>query len=101
VHAIKAYGGVEVQLRSFLTSALEGGEWLASCPNCFTAGESAAVTVRKRRLGRNHRRCGSFAEEENFSPPQGNKPRLLICLHVVTVPIPLSQLCKKDIYYKY
>ena len=30
VHAVKTHGGVEVQLRPFLTSALNGVEWLAS-----------------------------------------------------------------------
>jgi hypothetical protein len=28
-HAIETYGGVEVQLRAFLTSALDGREWSA------------------------------------------------------------------------
>jgi hypothetical protein len=27
VQGFKAYGGVEIKLHSFLTSALEGGEW--------------------------------------------------------------------------
>jgi len=30
VHAMKTYNGVEVDIPSFLTSALEGGEWSAS-----------------------------------------------------------------------
>lgn len=32
VHTMKASEGVEVQLLSFLTSALDWGEWPASCP---------------------------------------------------------------------
>jgi hypothetical protein len=31
-------GDVEGYLHSFLTSALDGGVWLASCPNRFTLG---------------------------------------------------------------
>jgi hypothetical protein len=31
--------GVEVQLHTFLTSALDGGEWSASCPADFTPRE--------------------------------------------------------------
>jgi hypothetical protein len=27
-HIIKAYGGVEVELHSYFTSALDGGKWL-------------------------------------------------------------------------
>jgi hypothetical protein len=33
---MKAYWGVEVELHAFLTSALDGGEWLASRPSHFT-----------------------------------------------------------------
>jgi hypothetical protein len=40
-HAIKTYGGVEVHLRVFSTSALDGGEWSASRPGRFTLKERA------------------------------------------------------------
>jgi len=33
---MKAYGGMEVQLHAFLTSALNGSEWTASRPGRFT-----------------------------------------------------------------
>jgi len=33
------YGGVEVQLQTFLTLAQDGGDWSASQPSCFTLGE--------------------------------------------------------------
>jgi len=35
---------VEVQLHAFLTSALVGCEWLASCPGHFTRGETVPGT---------------------------------------------------------
>jgi hypothetical protein len=37
--AVKTYGGMEVYLHEFLTSALEGGEWLVSRTTRFTPGE--------------------------------------------------------------
>jgi hypothetical protein len=33
---MKVYGGVDVYIRIFLTLALAGGEWSASCPSCFS-----------------------------------------------------------------
>jgi len=42
-HAKKAYGGVEVQLHA-LISALDGGEWTASCPDRVISGERAHDT---------------------------------------------------------
>jgi hypothetical protein len=40
---MKAYGGVDVQIHVFLTSALDGGEWSASSPWRFTCGEKPPV----------------------------------------------------------
>jgi hypothetical protein len=41
---MKAYGGVDIQIHIFLTSALAGGEWSASRPDRLTPGERAAST---------------------------------------------------------
>jgi hypothetical protein len=41
---MKAYGGVDVLIHVFLTSALAGGEWSASRPYRFTSGERAPHT---------------------------------------------------------
>jgi hypothetical protein len=41
---MKAYGGVDVYIHIFLTSALGRGEWSASRPGRFTPGERAPGT---------------------------------------------------------
>jgi hypothetical protein len=41
---MKAYGGVDVWVHIFLTSALAGGEWSASRPGRFTPGKRASGT---------------------------------------------------------
>jgi hypothetical protein len=41
---MKAYGGVDVYIHIFLTSALVGGEWSASRPCRFTSGQRAPST---------------------------------------------------------
>jgi hypothetical protein len=43
-HAVKRYGGIEVQLHHALTSALDGGEWSASRPGRFTTGDRTPST---------------------------------------------------------
>jgi hypothetical protein len=40
-YAMRAYGGVDVYIHIFLTSALAGGEWSASRPGRFNPGERA------------------------------------------------------------
>jgi hypothetical protein len=37
---MKMHGRVEVKLYAFLTLALDGAEWSASYPCCFTLGDS-------------------------------------------------------------
>jgi len=43
-HAMKTWGGNGVQLHTFLTLVLDGGEWSASCPGLYTSGERAPGT---------------------------------------------------------
>jgi hypothetical protein len=43
-YTMKAYGGVDAYIHIFLTSALVGGEWLASLHGRFTPGEKAPGT---------------------------------------------------------
>jgi hypothetical protein len=42
---MKAYGGVDVYIHVFLTSALVGGEWSDSSSGRFTLGETAPVPI--------------------------------------------------------
>jgi len=46
VHAMKAYGGVEVELYS-LTSTLDGGEWLTSCYIQFTPKKEPLIPIQQ------------------------------------------------------
>jgi hypothetical protein len=39
--SVKAFRGVGVELHAFLTSALDGSEWSASCPGGFTPGKGS------------------------------------------------------------
>jgi hypothetical protein len=45
-YAMKAYGRMDVQIHYFLTSALVGGEFLASSSGRFTSGGGAPVPIR-------------------------------------------------------
>ena len=60
VNTIKECGGVEVQLHSFLTWALDGAEWSALRPGRITLGEGPRYTF-NRRLGRRQGRSGRLA----------------------------------------
>jgi hypothetical protein len=41
---MKVYRGVQVQLHTFLATALEGGEWSTSCPSCINPSERVPGT---------------------------------------------------------
>jgi hypothetical protein len=41
---METQGGMEEWLHTFLTPAVDGGEWSASCPNNFTHRERAPST---------------------------------------------------------
>ena len=42
-HTLEAYGGLGVYLHSFLTSALDGGQWPTSCRGRFTTAKEPSV----------------------------------------------------------
>jgi hypothetical protein len=64
---------------SFLTAALDGGEWSASCCCCFTTIETARFPL-YRRLGRPQSRAGLHGEKKNLWPLMRIESQLLSCL---------------------
>jgi hypothetical protein len=62
VHAKKAYRGVGVTFRSFLTSSLAGSEWLTSRPDRFTPRKQPRSPF-NRRLGGSQSWSGCFGEK--------------------------------------
>ena len=69
---MKAYQGVDEKLYAFLTSALDGGEWLASCPGRFTTRENALLYPFNRWLGGPQSRPQCF-RHKNSLVPAGNQ----------------------------
>jgi hypothetical protein len=70
---MKTYGGVEVYVHVFLTSALVGGEWSASRPGRFTPGKGARYPL-DRRLGMPQNRSGRRGEEQIPDPAETRTP---------------------------
>jgi hypothetical protein len=62
----RLYGGAEVWLHAFLTSALDGGEWSASRPYRFTPRKRALWYSLNRRLGGPQNRFGRGAETNTW-----------------------------------
>jgi hypothetical protein len=73
-NAMKTYGGVDVQIYVFLTSALVGVEWSASHPGRFTPIYPIQWVLEalqyplNRRLGGPHIWPGRRGEEKNLVP---------------------------------
>jgi hypothetical protein len=72
---MKEYGGVDVEIHIFLTSAPDGGEWSASRSNRFTAGESPPPPYQlDRRLGGPQSRSGRLGEQKTLDPTGTRTP---------------------------
>jgi len=72
-HTMKTYGGVEVQLHSFITLALDGDEWSAWCPNHFTLQKRSWYPFH-RRLAGHQSLSGCSGWEKKSLPLPGIKP---------------------------
>jgi len=57
-HAMKAYWWSGYIIHTFLTSAVDGGEWSASRPSCFTSKGKSPSYPFGRRLGGPQSRSG-------------------------------------------
>jgi hypothetical protein len=73
---MKAYGGVDVQIRIFLTSVLVEGEGSASRAGRFTPGERTPRYPLDRRLGGLQSRSGRN-EAEKILDPTGTRASTL------------------------
>jgi hypothetical protein len=74
---MKTYGGVDVQIHIFLTSALVGGEWSASLRCRFTPGKEPPYQF-YRRLGGPQSRSGRYGEVKIFYPTGTLTPSPLV-----------------------
>jgi hypothetical protein len=76
-------GGAEVLLHSFLTWALDGGVWSASCPGCFTPRKEPQHPLTRWLSGP---RAGLNIFEKGISSPPGIQTADHPTCNVVTVP---------------
>jgi hypothetical protein len=63
---MKAYGGVDVYIYVFLTSALVGGEWSASRPGCFTPRRKSPQYPLNKRLSGPQSWSGTWRTESSW-----------------------------------
>jgi hypothetical protein len=83
-HAMKTYGGMEVQFHAVLTLVLDGGEWSASCPSPFTPGERGPHYPLDRRLGGPRAGLNVVAKRRIFAPCQELNPSHPAC-SIITI----------------
>ena len=76
-----------VQPYSFLSSALDGSEWLTSRPGRFNPGEQPRNLL-NRKLGGTQSRSGGFAEENHLLPLSGFPDRPARSLVVILSTLP-------------
>ena len=89
---VKAYGGVDLQLHSFLALTLDGGEWSVSGSGRFNSrGKRAPGHPQDKNVSASQSQYGHFDDDINLLPLHGFEPRFLggAARRVVTV---LSEL---------
>jgi hypothetical protein len=97
-YTMKVYGGVDVYLHIFLTSALAGGEWSASRTSCFTFGEGSPQYPLDMRLGGPQSRSGGCGDEKILHPTGTQTSTFSVVQPIAsrytyyTIPAPLSVL---------
>jgi hypothetical protein len=69
-------GGVEVELHSFLTSTIHGGQWVAWPLDRITPSETATVPLLDMRLGVTKRESGLFGEQKDLFSLHAFEPRI-------------------------
>jgi hypothetical protein len=80
--------GADVQLHSFLTSALDGVEWSNSGPRCF-APEDLRYTL-NRRIGKSKSRY--FEKHKKFLAPTGIRAPDRLGHRLITIPTGLYRI---------
>jgi hypothetical protein len=60
----------------FLTLALDGGDWWASCPSCFTPGERAPATHWTGHWARLRADQDDLEKRKSLSPTENQTPTL-------------------------
>jgi hypothetical protein len=71
---MKSYGGVHVEIRILLTSALVGGEWSATRYGCFNPQGNNPQYLFDRRLGEPQSRSGRRGQEKILDPTGTRTP---------------------------
>jgi len=71
LHAVKACGGEDIELQSFITSASYKGQRSASLSDCISHGEEHSRPI-ARDLGEASERVWTFRSREKSLDPGGN-----------------------------
>ena len=76
VHAIRVHSEMEVQLHSFLTLALDGGQWSTSWQGRLNPSKETRYLSNRSLCGPQHQ-SGRFGEQKNLFPLTGFEPRIV------------------------